>query len=93
MPMWQYSYGYGMGGFLWMMLGLLLILGLIGLLIWGIFRLVEGRPHQHALVAEPRSALEILQQRFARGEIDEQTFLRMREQLAPRGAIPTDPTR
>jgi putative membrane protein len=94
MPMWGYSSGYGMGGVLWMTLGLLLCLVVMGLLLWSILSLVERREHHSLTPGQPPSALEALRQRYARGEIDESTYQRMYEQLAARSVIaPPEPAR
>jgi putative membrane protein len=81
MMMWGYGYGWPM---LWMVFWNLIWLVLLGLLIWGVVRWLHGQTfrsvgHDHG--SPPRSALDILQERYARGEIDEPTFERMREQL------------
>jgi putative membrane protein len=77
-------WGYGYNGFmmLGMVLGNLLWLVLLGLLIWVSIRWL-GRSlanNTHHPVGEP-SALEILRQRYARGEIDAVTFEHMKERL------------
>jgi putative membrane protein len=81
--------------------GRLFWLVLLGLLIWGLVRLFSGRrawyyhrppfynPGMHPGVppvppVQP-SALEILRQRYARGEIDAATFDQMRERLEASG--------
>jgi putative membrane protein len=87
MPMWDYSDGYGMGGMLSGALGILLCLALFGLLIWGLLSLLEGRTRHSLTQGAQPSALEMLQQRYARGEIDEPTFQRMREQLTTRSLV------
>lgn len=81
MMMWGYGYGWSM---LWMVFWNLLWLVLLGVLIWGIIRWLGGHTFRwagHDLGSAPRSALDILQERYARGEIDETTFERMRERL------------
>jgi putative membrane protein len=59
---------------------------LIAVAIWALIRWLGGRrmtppgqPSYHS--PEGLSALEILQQRYARGEIDHETFEQMRERL------------
>lgn len=81
MMMWGYGYGWPM---LWMVFWNLLWLVLLGVLIWGIIRWLSGRAFRSAnrdLGSAPRSALDILQERYARGEIDETTFEHMSERL------------
>ena len=87
MPMWGYSTGYGWASFFWMALSmvfwLFVLLGVLGLLVWALARwLGHGPTHLAAPPPPPASALDVLRQRYAGGEIDEPTYLRMREQLA-----------
>ena len=82
----MWNYGPGWGGMLWMGLGGLFWLILLGLAIWLLVRWITrqqsaGRPLPPAPPANPPSAMEILRQRYARGEIDEATFARMRANL------------
>ncbi len=78
----MWSYGYGWGSFFWMVLWLALWAILFGGLIWLMVRSLQ-RSILHAshrevriLSSEP-SAIEILQRRYARGELDDYTFDRM----------------
>ena len=73
---------WGFGPGLWGVLG-----GLLWIVIWGLIRWFASgnrrRPYYHP--DQPPvapSALEILRQRYARGEIDAATFEQMRERLA-----------
>ncbi len=73
------------------MLGTLLWIALIGLLVWALVRWLSTRNapfigYQPMPPSYQPSALEILQQRYARGEIDEVTYQQMRERLE--GTIP-----
>lgn len=81
MPMWGYPYSYGAGGVLLGLAIMLLCLSALGLLIWYALSLIEWRERRHSLNDGP-GALATLQQRYARGELDEPTFLRMRESLS-----------
>ncbi len=86
MPMWGYPAGYGWAGFLWMALNMVFWLALLGLLIWALARWLGRSPSGGNAPPPPPtspalSALDVLKQRYARGEIDEPTYLRMREQL------------
>jgi putative membrane protein len=77
----MWGYGWGWPGFLMMGIGGLLWIALLGLAIWALVRLLSNRtPVGNPPVSGP-SSMEILRQRYARGEIDEATFARMREQL------------
>jgi putative membrane protein len=75
--------GYGWDG-MWMMwpwmLGwsLLLIAGLVAL-VWAIIRL--ARSGGSATLDRPGSARSILDERYARGEIDDEEYRRRRETL------------
>ena len=78
--MWGYGWGWPAG--LWMGLGGILWIAAIGLLIWAIARWLSHRaPTSYFPPERGPSALEILRQRFARGEIDATTYEQMRERL------------
>lgn len=84
MPMWGYSVSYGWVGFFWMALNMVFWLALLGLLAWALVRWLGRGPVRNApppASPPPASALDVLQQRYARGELDEPTYLRMRAQL------------
>lgn len=85
-------YGAGMGGFGWMGMGPFW-LALIGVIVWLVVRLLPGRAGQPSgptspavppTGAGPRDdvstgpALEILDQRLARGEVDVETYRSIR---------------
>ena len=82
--MWGYDFGWG--GMLMMSLGTILWIALMVVLVWALIRWINGRtttpvpPYTSAPPPSP-SALEILRQRYARGEIDTATYEQMREQL------------
>ena len=84
MPM-MYGYGYGWSwaGLLFMVFSTLFWAGLFALVLWAIVRAVRGTRSGglfnggHAQL----SALEILQQRYARGEIDAKTYDEMLSRL------------
>ncbi|HSJ85412.1 MAG TPA: SHOCT domain-containing protein [Acidimicrobiia bacterium] len=65
-------WGYGGFGFIWMAL---FWIGVILLVIWAVRRAAEPTPRQQ------HSALEILEERFARGELDPDEFTTRRQQL------------
>ncbi len=86
-----WGFGHGLLFFTpFLLLGRLFWLVILGLLIWGLIRWLSSRNRQ-VFSYNPRvppvqpSALEILRQRYARGEIDTATFDRMREQLERSG--------
>ena len=67
--------------FLTMLLNGVVWIALIGLFIWAMSRLLGQRSPSTGRLDASASALEILRQRYARGEIDDATFARMRQQL------------
>lgn len=56
-------------------------IGLIGLLIWVVSRFFSQRTPSMGTPDSAASAMEILRQRYARGEIDSPTFLEMKRHL------------
>jgi putative membrane protein len=79
---------------LWMGVGVLFWIGALALIIWAVSRLFVNRNtyQQGAPPMTPTSgptALEILQQRFARGEIDAPTYEQMRERISGGGPTAT----
>lgn len=82
----MWGYGYGWGGMLWMGLNALFWIAILVLAIWFLARLFTGRdipypPRRSTMPPSPPSAMEILRQRYARGEIDAETFETMRRHL------------
>jgi putative membrane protein len=96
MPM-MYGWNGDWGGMLLaMLLNAAVWIAVIGALIWGLSRVFTQRAPSAGWPDVGPSALEILRQRYARGEIDEATFGRMRAQLdapAARDALPVPPER
>lgn len=86
--MWGYSFSWG--GMFLMTLGSVLSLALLGALVWAIIRWINGKtanstPLSTSTPPSGPSAIELLRQRYARGEIDTPTFEQMREQLESSG--------
>jgi putative membrane protein len=87
-------YGYGWGGMLLMLLSMFLWFAVLGLLVWALVRWLAvrtpggGSPPSGSTGP---SAIEILRQRYARGEIDAATFEQMRERLEGSGSRTNDP--
>ncbi len=71
--MWQYG-GFGGAGMLWM---LLLWGGIVLLIVWAVRNLGASRVERDTT----DRALEILEERFARGEIDNDEFIQRRSEL------------
>lgn len=72
-------YGGGMGFGMWMVMGLFWLL-LIGVIIWAVVRLLPARRDAGGYNVEPPE--EVLDRRFARGEIDVETYQAQRAALA-----------
>jgi putative membrane protein len=90
MMMW----GYGLLMMLGMTIWIVLLVVLIAVIVWAMLRWLNGRGTSPArgethLPGQPLSAMDILEQRYARGEIDSATFERMREQLQNTARTPS----
>jgi putative membrane protein len=73
------GYGWGMGLAGWIFMGLFWV-AIIGLVVWAVVALLPGsRPGGHG---RPEAPEEILDRRFALGEIDVEQYRRAREELA-----------
>ena len=85
--MWGYGFGWG---WVLMAFGSILWIALLVVLVWALITWLNRKtsatipPSPNATTSGP-SALEILQQRYAQGEIDTNTYEQMRERL---GASP-----
>ncbi|HEU0025775.1 MAG TPA: SHOCT domain-containing protein [Ktedonobacterales bacterium] len=77
----MWGYGWGVPGFLMMGFAGLIWLALLGLAIFAVVRLLGSRASAESTPVGGPSAMEILRQRYARGEIDDATFAQMRERL------------
>ncbi len=76
------NYGWDMGsssGF-WLIGGVLLIVGLAILVVWAVNR-SSSRSQASAPPPDGSNALDILRERFARGEITEQEFEQAKKTL------------
>ena len=85
--MWGYGFGWG---WLMMSLGTILWIAILVVLVWALIRWLNTRtstpaPPPSSGVQSGPTALEILQQRYARGEIDTATYEQMRERLEASG--------
>ncbi len=78
----MYGYAWSWPMSLWMGVGALLWLAAIVLIIWLVARWLERRgvAQRDQSSGEPNS-LEILRQRYARGELDAASYEQMRERL------------
>lgn len=76
------GYGMGFGGGLGMGFGWILPIVVIGLAVWAV--VAFARSHTaggSAAVAAPDRSLGILKERYAGGELDADTYQRMRKEL------------
>ncbi len=84
--MWGYGYSFDWLSMLLMSLGMVVWIAVLVVLVWAVIRWLERKtstsgPQGTGIPASGPSALEILRQRYARGEIDTVTFEQMRGQL------------
>ena len=77
----MWGYGFGWGSMFLMSLGGILWIALLIVLAWAALRWLNRKAGTAAPPTSGPSAMEILQQRYARGEIDTATFEQMRERL------------
>jgi putative membrane protein len=72
----------GWGGWGWMMLTPLLWIALIAVIVWAAVRLTQRPSDQAAQQPRRETPQEILDRRFASGEIDADAYTRARDTLA-----------
>src|SRR5690348_10050331 len=94
MPMY-WSAGPSWADALWMGLWTVLWIVLLGLVLWGVIRLLDRRPgpssaHVWRIQSDEPSALEILNRRYARGELETEDYEEQRAHLE-RAALPKRP--
>ena len=81
------GYGVGFAGLLWMLGGLLVTVGIVVLIVWAVSGIARGpRPVGPPFAGAGgapggQTPLEILRERYARGEISEEEFERARKVL------------
>ena len=74
-----------MGGFMWIamliwaILGIALVVLVVAGIVWLVRQVAQGGQERRR--HKGRSAIEELEQRYARGEVDRETFLAAREDL------------
>ncbi len=82
--MWGYDFGWGWG-WLFMAFGSVLWIAVLVALAWALIHWASSKTSAPTtmgqITSHGTSAMEILRQRYARGEIDRTTFEQMREQL------------
>ena len=79
--MFGYGWDGGLGGWVMMLGGLVLLVAIVLLVVWGVS--TASRPGQGAAShdAAPDRALAILRERFARGELSEAKYEQARRTL------------
>ncbi len=91
----MWGFGHGLGLFMpFLLLGRIFWIVILALLIWGLIRWLSTRSrYMHmppfytpGMPPVQPSAMDILRQRYARGEIDTATFENMRERLENPGS-------
>jgi putative membrane protein len=92
MPMWGYYDASGMGW--WVILSSLFWLALAAVVVWAVVRWLSSNTSRSPAPRTPyeppqMSALDILKARYARGEIDADTYQAMRAQLEETPPTPT----
>ncbi|GGC56435.1 SHOCT domain-containing protein [Hoyosella rhizosphaerae] len=75
-------YGFDGTGWVWMALMPVVWIGLIVLIVWAVVRLTQDRPGRDRGVDYRESPEDILDRRFARGEIDADEYGEARKRLA-----------
>lgn len=75
-----YGMGWGFGGFFMLLWWVLIIVGIVVLVRW----LVGSSRDSHG-GAPDKTALDILKERYARGEINRETYEQMRRDLTSQG--------
>lgn len=82
--MMHYWFGGGMGGWFWLLV--LLFVVIVGLLVYLLLRSPQNRYSSGSSGRTTDEALRILNERFARGEISEEEYLRRKELLEKRNS-------
>lgn len=77
-----YQHNMGAGGWIFMVLGNIIIWGLIIAFVLWLVQDLRTRPHRHH-IASGASATEILDRRLATGEINAEQYKHLRTTLTP----------
>ena len=80
--MWEDGYGFGAGGgLLWLLVIVLVVVGVVGLVVYLMRPSRHAPPPSTPPTPPADSALQILRERFARGEIDQAEYEERRRAL------------
>ncbi|MFW5332053.1 SHOCT domain-containing protein [Hydrogenophaga sp. ZJX-1] len=74
-----YGMPFGFGGVFMVLWWVIVIVGVVMLVRW--LGQTSGRPDHGHSVGGSRSAMDILKERYARGEIDEAEYLKIKREL------------
>ncbi len=81
----MYGYGYGYWGMiLGTLITIIVLVGLVWLIVWAVRRTSGSGPNTYYSSGDagrPQTAREILDQRYARGEIDREQYEQMKQDL------------
>lgn len=80
---WDMHGGLGWGGWVLMVIAVLLLVALVVAVVIALLRMASTGPQPGAGGARRSRAEEVLDERFARGEIDEEEYQRRRAVLRP----------
>jgi len=72
-------FGFGFGGIFMILWWVIIIVGVIAVVRW--LGQTSGSPGHGHSVGGSRSAMDILKERYARGEIDEAEYLKIKREL------------
>ncbi|HZR40572.1 MAG TPA: SHOCT domain-containing protein [Ktedonobacteraceae bacterium] len=86
----MWGYGFGWFSMTLMMLGSTIWIALLIVLTWALIRWLNNRTAKPLQPGGGPTAMEILRQRYARGEIDTATFEHTRERLEATVPAPQD---
>ena len=78
------GYGWGMGLAGWILMGLFWIV-LVGLVVWAVVALLPGT--RSGSSGRPETPQEILDRRFALGELDAEQYRQAREELSAANGV------
>lgn len=74
-----FGFGFGFGGIFMILWWVIIIVGVVALVRW--LSHTSGAQGQGHISGGSRSAMDILKERYARGEIDEAEYLKVKREL------------
>jgi len=77
----DWGYGYGAYGWIHMIIGLVILIAIIAGVVWLVRSM--AMPTAHHMLAPPRlRGLDVLEERYARGEINRDEYLEKKRDIA-----------